>query len=132
MNPIEQAQAEIIKRFNFFPSWEEKYQYLIQMGRKLKNFPPEWEVEANLIPGCQSQVWLVTEEKEGRLYFHAKADSVIVSGLIALLVQVFSGATREEIQGASLDFIKDIGLNQHLSPTRSNGLHAMLTSIRAA
>jgi cysteine desulfuration protein SufE len=132
MNPIEQAQAEIIKRFNFFPSWEEKYQYLIQMGRKLKNFPTDWEVEANLIPGCQSQVWLVTEEKEGRLYFHAKADSVIVSGLIALLVQVFSGATREEIQGASLDFIKDIGLNQHLSPTRSNGLHAMLTAIRAA
>jgi cysteine desulfuration protein SufE len=132
MSPIEQAQAEIIKRFNFFPTWEEKYHYLIQMGRKLRSFPAEWETEANLIPGCQSQVWLVTEEKEGKLYFHAKADSVIVSGLIALLIQVFSGATREDIQTASLEFIKEIGLNQHLSPTRSNGLHAMLSAIRTA
>ena len=127
---ISQAQADLIDEFELFDSWLDRYQYLIDLGRKLPDFPAEWQTEEYKLVGCQSQVWLKAQEGGGKLSFCAISDSAIVSGLIAVLMRVYSDRTPSEILATPPDFIDAIGLHEHLSPTRSNGLHAMIDSIR--
>lgn len=126
----EAAQDAIIDEFSFFGDWTERYQYLIDLGRKLAPFPEEWKTEANKVHGCQSQVWLVGSGDADRLEFAAVSDSSIVTGLIALLLRVYSGRSAEAIVATEPRFIDSIGLAKHLSPTRSNGLAAMLQTIK--
>jgi cysteine desulfuration protein SufE len=124
------AQAEIAEEFAFFGDWTERYQYLIDLGRKLPPFPDVLKTEENKVTGCQSLVWLVRSGDARRLEFQAISDSAIVSGLIALLLRVYSGRRAEEILATEPTFIEAIGLAKHLSPTRSNGLAAMLAAIK--
>ncbi len=127
---IETVQQDIIDEFSFLGDWMERYQFIIDMGRQLPAFPDELKSEDNRLHGCQSQVWLHSEQDDDRLNIIATSDSAIVSGLIALLIRVYSGRTPKEILTTSPEFITAIGLAKHLSPTRSNGLHAMLQAIR--
>ena len=124
------AQIAIAEEFSFFSDWTERYQYLIDLGRKLPPFPDALKTEANKVQGCQSQVWLVASGDARRLDFHAISDSAIVSGLIALLLRVYSGRPAQEILDTEPHFVETIGLAKHLSPTRSNGLAAMFKSIQ--
>lgn len=126
----EAAQDAIIDEFAFFGDWTERYQYLIDLGRKLGDFPADWKTEANKVHGCQSQVWLVPSGDAARMEFAAASDSSIVTGLIALLLRVFSGRSAEAILATEPRFVESIGLAKHLSPTRSNGLAAMLQTIK--
>ena len=126
----EQAQATIAEEFAFFGDWTERYQYLIDLGRKLAPFPDAARTEEYKVVGCQSQVWLLAQGNAQRLDFQAISDSSIVSGLIALLLRVYSGRSAEEILVTEPHFIEEIGLARHLSPTRSNGLTAMLAKIK--
>lgn len=130
MSTIEQAQLELVDEFRFFDNWMERYQYIIDLGKKLPSFPPEWQTENYRLRGCQSQVWLKAKQSKDRLDFQAISDSAIVSGLIAILMRVYSGRTPVEIVTTPPDFIDAIGLHEHLSPTRSNGLHAMIDAIK--
>ena len=127
---IQAAQAELIEEFQLFDNWLDRYQYLIDLGRKLPEFSAQWKTEDYRLHGCQSQVWLRAEVKDGLLTFQAISDSAIVSGLIAVLMRVYSGRTPGEILDTHPDFIDAIGLHEHLSPTRSNGLHAMIDAIK--
>lgn len=127
---INQAQTDLIDEFELFDNWLDRYEYLIDLGRKLPEFPEDWKSEEYKLHGCQSQVWLKAEEADGRLQFRAISDSAIVSGLIAVLMRVYSDRTPQEIIATHPDFIDAIGLHEHLSPTRSNGLHAMIDAIR--
>ncbi len=129
MTTIEHAQADIIDQFRFFEDWTERYQLLISMGKKL-SFPAEKQTEQYLIRGCQSQVWLDSEYRDGRLYFNVISDSSIVSGLMAVLFAVYSGQTPQDILAMSADFLSEIGFEHHLSPTRRNGLYQMLKAIK--
>lgn len=126
----EQAQAAIADEFAFFGDWTERYQYLIDLGRKLAPFPEALKTDEFKVHGCQSQVWLVADGDAHRLDFRAISDSSIVSGLIALLLRVYSGRSATEILATQPQFIEAIGLAKHLSPTRSNGLAAMLGIIK--
>ena len=125
-----QAQAAIREEFAFFGDWSERYQYLIDLGRKLPALPEAWKTEEHRLHGCQSLVWIVVEGDAQRLDFHAISDSAIVSGLIYLALRVYSGRSAVEIEATQADYIADIGLAKHLSPTRSNGLSALLAFIR--
>ena len=125
-----EAQAAIKEEFAFFSDWAERYQYLIDLGRKLPEFPEEWKTEEHRLLGCQSLVWIVPEGDASRLDFHAISDSAIVSGLIYLALRVYSGRSAAEIMATDADYIADIGLAKHLSPTRSNGLASLLAFIR--
>lgn len=131
MQTIANAQTDLISEFQFFDDWIDRYQYLIDIGRKLPEFKPEWRTEANRVRGCQSQVWLHTTGNAARLHFEAISDSAIVSGLIAILLRVYGDRPAREILDTPPSFITEIGLDSHLSPTRSNGLHAMLRTIKA-
>jgi cysteine desulfuration protein SufE len=124
------AQAEIADEFAFFGDWTERYQYLIDLGRKLPPFPDAEKTDENKVTGCQSLVWLVASGDAKRLDFLAISDSAIVSGLIALLLRVYSGRSAQEILTTEPKFIETIALAKHLSPTRSNGLAAMLAAIK--
>jgi len=124
------AQAAIRDEFAFFGDWSERYQYLIDLGRKLPDLPPACKTEDYRLLGCQSMVWIVVDGDADRLNFHAISDSAIVSGLIYLALRVYSGRSATEIVATSADYIADIGLAKHLSPTRSNGLAALLAYIR--
>jgi cysteine desulfuration protein SufE len=130
MFPLEptaiEAEKAIAEEFGFFGDWSERYQYLIDLGRKLPPFPEEWKTEANRLLGCQSKVWIVAEGDASRLDFHATSDSSIVSGLVYLALRVYSGRSAAEILATPPDYIAQIGLAKHLSPTRSNGLTALL------
>jgi len=126
----QQAQNAIVEEFSFFSDWTERYQYLIDLGRKLPPLPDELKTDAHKVQGCQSQVWLVASGDSHKLDFHAISDSAIVSGLIALLLRVYSGRSAREIIDTEPGFIEAIGLAKHLSPTRSNGLAAMFKTIR--
>jgi cysteine desulfuration protein SufE len=126
----QQAQDAIAEEFAFFGDWTERYQYLIDLGRKLPPFPPALQTDAHKVQGCQSQVWLVAEGDAHKLSFRATSDSAIVSGLIALLLRVYSGRSAQEIVDTEPSYIAAIGLAKHLSPTRSNGLAAMLATIK--
>ena len=130
MLTINEIQDEIIEEFSGLDDWMDRYQLLIDMGGETEPLPDSDKVEQNLIDGCQSRVWLVCDEKEGRLYFRAESDALIVKGIVTLLIRVLSGHTPDEILDADLYFIEKIGLREHLSPTRSNGLLAMLKQMR--
>ena len=130
MNEVEQAQAEVIEEFAFFEDWMDRYQYLIDMGRRLPELSDEDKSDENRIRGCQSQVWFVPEQRDGRLYFRAISDAAIVSGLIALLLRIYSGRLPEEILATPPEFVDALGLGSHLSPTRSTGLASMLDAIQ--
>ncbi|WP_454831414.1 SufE family protein [Pseudoxanthomonas wuyuanensis] len=125
-----EAQQAIKEEFAFFGDWSERYQYLIDLGRKLPTFPDEWKTEQHRLLGCQSMVWIVPQGDARRLDFRAVSDSAIVSGLIYLALRVYSGRPAAEILATDPDYIADIGLAKHLSPTRSNGLAALLGFIR--
>ena len=131
MLTINEIQDEIIEEFADLDDWMDRYQLLIDMGGETEPLPDSDKVEQNLIDGCQSRVWLVCDEKEGRLYFRAESDALIVKGIVTLLIRVLSGHTPDEILDADLYFIEKIGLREHLSPTRSNGLLSMLKQMRA-
>lgn len=130
MSDIATAQEELIEEFQLFDNWLDRYQYLIDLGRKLPEFPEQLKVEDNRLHGCQSQVWLVGSFDESVLNFQAISDSAIVSGLIAILLRVYNGRTPADIVATQPDFIVAIGLHEHLSPTRSNGLRAMIDAIK--
>jgi cysteine desulfuration protein SufE len=121
-----EAERAIAEEFSFFGDWSERYQYLIDLGRKLPPFPEEWKTEEHRLLGCQSKVWIVAEGDASRLDFHATSDSSIVSGLVYLALRVYSGRSAAEILATPADYIGEIGLAKHLSPTRSNGLVALL------
>ncbi|MDE7546744.1 SufE family protein [Acetobacter fabarum] len=127
-----EAIAAIADELDVFDDWMERYQYIIEMGRKLPPFPHEWCNDAHRVPGCQSQVWLEEKEADGRLYFAGLSDAAIVSGLVALLLRVYSGRTREEIQATDPGFLRDLGLVQALSTNRGNGVEAMARAMRSA
>lgn len=128
---INQLQDEVIEQFADFDDWMDKYQMLIDLGNDLAPLDDRYKTEQNLIDGCQSRVWLQCDHVDGRLVFAADSDALIVKGIIALLIRVISGHTPQEILDADLYFIERIGLREHLSPTRSNGLLAMVKKVKA-
>ncbi|MDR5902099.1 MULTISPECIES: SufE family protein [Halomonas] len=125
----EQAQQELIEEFELFDNWMDRYQYIIDMGKSLPEFPEEWKRDELKIQGCQSNVWMRHECREGVLHFDAISDAAIVSGLIAVLLRIYNDRPAAEIRDTSPHFLGDLGLDKHLSPTRSNGLNAMLKRI---
>ncbi len=127
---IQEIEAEIITEFGLFDEWSEKYEYIIELGQKLKELDPAFKVETNKVKGCQSSVWLHTYEKDGLVFFEADSDSTFVKGEIALLIRVLSGQKAEDIVNAELKFIDEIGLRQHLAMTRANGLAAMIRQMK--
>lgn len=127
---INEAQDEMIEEFSDFTDWMDKYQLLIDLGNEQKPLDDKYKTESNLIDGCQSRVWLQADYEDGKIYFTAESDALIVKGIIALLIRVLSGHTPQEILDTDLYFIDRIGLKDHLSPTRSNGLLAMVKQIR--
>jgi cysteine desulfuration protein SufE len=124
------VQDDIISSFSMFPDWIDRYQYLIDLGKKLPPLAPEDQTDDKLLAGCQSRVWLHLEGDAEAVMIRANSDAAIVSGLIALLTQVYSGCSAQQITRTEPYFISEIGLSSHLSPTRANGLHAMLTAIK--
>lgn len=128
---INEAQDEVIEEFNDFTDWMDKYQLLIDLGGELNALGEQYKNDDNLIDGCQSRVWIQCDVKDGQLFFTADSDALIVKGIIALLIKVLSGHTAKEILDAGLYFIDRIGLKDHLSPTRSNGLLAMVKRIKS-
>lgn len=127
---IKEKQAEIIKDFEFLDDWEQKYEYIIDLGKSLPPLSEDRKTENNLIKGCQSRVWVDIEERDGKLYFVADSDGILPKGIVALLIQVFSGHLPQEILDANFDFIDKIGLREFLSPSRANGLMAMTKQIK--
>ncbi len=128
---INELQDEVIEEFSDFEDWMDKYQMLIDLGNDLEKLDDKYKTQQNLIDGCQSRVWVQCDYVDGKLVFSADSDALIVKGIIALLVRVLSGQTPKEILDADLYFIDKIGLREHLSPTRSNGLLAMVKQIKA-
>jgi len=132
MSEVTEAQQQLIDEFQFFDNWIDRYQYIIDMGRQLPEFPDAYRDEEHRLHGCQSQVWMHSWPSDGRLEFQAVSDSAIVSGLIAILMRVYSGREPRDILETPPEFVGAIGLDEHLSPTRSNGLAAMLKAIHDA
>lgn len=129
MSDIVQAQADLVDEFEIFDDWMSRYEYVIDLGRQLPEFPDEWRTDINKIQGCQSQVWLNMQLQGGKIHIDGASDASIVSGLVAIVLRVYSGREPQEILNTKPDFIADLGFNDHLSPTRSNGLHSMLRAI---
>ena len=130
MMTINEIQDEIIDEFSGLDDWMDKYQLLIDLGNEQEPLDEKYKIESNLIDGCQSRVWLQADYVDGKLNFIAESDALIVKGIVALLIRVLSGHTPQEILDADLYFIEKIGLKEHLSPTRSNGLLAMVKQMR--
>ena len=130
MATINEIQDEIIEEFSMFDDWMDRYGLLIELGNSLEKLDDKCKMEDNLIDGCQSRVWLQADYIDGKVVFNADSDAVIVKGIIALLIKVLSGRTPDEIINADLYFVERIGLKEHLSPTRSNGLVSMIKQIR--
>ena len=130
MNSIAEAENAIIEEFELFDDWMDKYNYIIELGKSLPLIDPQYKDDAHLIPGCQSQVWLHAEMNDGKLFFRADSDAIITKGIINLLIRVLSGHTPQEILSSDLGYIDQIGIKEHLSPTRSNGLLSMIQQIR--
>ncbi len=127
---IEQTEAIIVDEFSLFDSWDDKYEYIIDLGKKLAPLPDEFKTEENKVKGCQSTVWLTADYTDGKVYYRAESDAVIVKGLISMLIRVLSGHTPDEIMNAKMDFINKIGMTSHLAQTRSNGLLAMVRQMK--
>jgi cysteine desulfuration protein SufE len=127
---LEEKKQQIVEDFSVYDEWLDKYEYLIELGKSLEAFPEEKKTEERLIKGCQSRVWLDSEERDGRLYFTADSDAIITKGIISLLISVYSGSTKEEIAADDFRFVAQIGLKDNLSPTRANGLVSMIERIK--
>ncbi|HHV40370.1 MAG TPA: SufE family protein [Bacteroidales bacterium] len=127
---IQEKQDKIVEEFSFLEDWMDKYEYLIDLGKQLETLPETAKTEENLIPGCQSRVWLDAKLEDNKIVFAADSDALITRGIVSLLVHIFSGHTPQEITGADWSFIEKIGLKDHLSPTRANGLLSMIRQIQ--
>ena len=130
MPTIQEIQDEIIAEFNDFDDWLDRYQLLIDLGGEQEPLPEEYKTDNNLIEGCQSRVWLQADYVDGKVFFRAESDAMIVKGIVSLLIKVYSGHTPDEILACEPYFVEAIGLKEHLSPTRSNGLLAMIKQMR--
>ena len=131
MPTIPEIQAEIIEDFTILPEWDERYAYLIEIGQKMTALPDQYKTEENIVRGCQSTVWLHRECRNGEIHLEADSDSLIVKGLAALLMKVFSGQSADNVLAADLTFFKETGLDKHLSSQRANGLMAMIDQIKS-
>ncbi|MGJ8513266.1 SufE family protein [Carnimonas bestiolae] len=129
MSSAQQATAELLEEFSFFDNWMDRYQYIIDMGKALPSMPDEWVTTEYRIEGCQSNVWIHHQIEQGVLHFDAMSDAAIVAGLIAIVLRLYNDKTPTDILATPTDTFKQLGLEQHLSPTRNNGLHAMLNHI---
>lgn len=129
---LEESKQSIIDDFSMFDEWLDKYEYIIELGKKLDSFPENKKTDDRLIKGCQSRVWLDWEAKDGKLYFTADSDAIITKGIISLLISVYSGRSAEEIAGDDFSFLEKLGLKENLSPTRANGLESMVETIKRA
>ena len=127
---IAEIEAEIVDEFSLFDSWDDKYEYIIDLGKKLAPLDDQYKKDENKVRGCQSTVWLVASEEDGRIYYKAESDAVIVKGLISMLIRVLSGQPAQDIIDAKLDFINQIGMMSHLAQTRSNGLLSMIKQMK--
>ena len=127
---IKEIEDEIIDNFSLFDDWEEKYEYVIDLGKKLSPLDDKYKVAKNIIKGCQSTVWLVADFKDGKVYFQAESDAIIVKGLVSMLIHVLSGQSPKEILDTKMNFINEIGMMNHLAQTRSNGLVAMIKQMK--
>jgi len=130
MSTIKERQEEIIDEFSMFDDWTERYEYIIDLGKSLPLIDEQYKKEENLIKGCQSQVWLHAEKVDDNVVFTADSDAILTKGIIAVLVRVFSNQNPEEIMNSDMSFIDEIGLKEHLSPTRANGLVSMMKQIK--
>ncbi len=129
---LEESKQSIIDDFSMFDEWLDKYEYIIELGKKLDSFPENKKTDDRLIKGCQSRVWLDWDVKDGKLYFTADSDAIITKGIISLLISVYSGRSAEEIAGDDFSFLEELGLKENLSPTRANGLESMVETIKRA
>ena len=127
---IQDKQQEIVDEFSVFDDWMDRYQYLVDLGKSLEPFPEKYRTDNNLIEGCQSRVWIYATEEHGKIKFYGDSDAIIVKGIVSLLISVFSGFSANDILKADFNFIDEIGLKEHLSPTRSNGLVAMVKQMK--
>ena len=127
---IEEIENEIIEEFALFDNWDDKYEYIIDLGKKLPRLEDQYKKDENKVKGCQSTVWLVADYKDGKIMYKAESDAVIVKGLISMLIRVLSGQTDDDIVNAKLDFINNIGMTTHLAQTRSNGLLSMVKQMK--
>lgn len=127
---IETIEAEIVNEFSLFENWEDKYEYIIDMGKKLKPLPDEDKKDENKIKGCQSSVWMHSNYTDGKIFYEADSDAMIVKGLVSMLVRVFSGQPPQKVIDAPLNFIDEIGMTSHLAQTRSNGLRSMIRQMK--
>ena len=130
MPSVPEIEQEIIEDFSLFDSWDDRYEYIIDLGKKLPPLEDQYKIDENKIKGCQSTVWLIADYNNGKVYYKAESDAVIVKGLVSLLFKVLSGQSPDSILEARLDFIKAIGMDTHLAPTRSNGLRAMVKQMK--
>lgn len=127
---IEEIEKEIAEEFSLFESWDDKYEYIIDLGKKLSPLEDQYKIDENRVRGCQSIVWLVADYRDGKIFYKAESDAVIVKGLISMLIRVLSGQSPDDIIGAKLNFIQQIGMTTHLAQTRSNGLLAMVKQMK--
>jgi cysteine desulfuration protein SufE len=127
---IQEIENEIVEEFELFDSWEDKYEYIIDLGKKLPPLEEQYKLDINKVKGCQSTVWLVADYRDGKVFYKAESDAVIVKGLISMLIRVLSGHRPDEIIDTKMDFIKRIGMTTHLAQTRSNGLLAMVRQMK--
>ncbi|GAA4746731.1 SufE family protein [Flavisolibacter ginsenosidimutans] len=127
---IEEIEKEIVEEFSLFDGWDDKYEYIIDLGKKLPLLETEHKKDENKVKGCQSTVWLAAEFKDGKVFYKADSDAVIVKGLISMLIRVLSGQEPDDIVNTKLDFIREIGMMSHLAQTRSNGLLAMVKQMK--
>jgi len=127
---IQEIENEIVEEFALFDSWDDKYEYIIDLGKKLPPLEDQHKIDINKVKGCQSTVWLVSEFRDGKVYYKAESDAIIVKGLISMLIRVLSGHSADEIIDTKLDFINRIGMTTHLAQTRSNGLLAMVRQMK--
>jgi len=127
---IEEIEKEIVEEFSLFDSWDDKYEYIIDLGKKLPDLEDQYKIDGNRVKGCQSTVWLVADYRDGKIFYKAESDAVIVKGLISMLIRVLSGQRPDDIIQAKLNFIRQIGMTTHLAQTRSNGLLAMVKQMK--
>jgi len=127
---IEEIEKEIAEEFSLFDSWDDKYEYIIDLGKKLSPLEDQYKIDENRVRGCQSIVWLVADYRDGKIFYKAESDAVIVKGLISMLIRVLSGHSPDAIIETKLDFIREIGMTTHLAQTRSNGLLAMVKQMK--
>ncbi|WP_291275212.1 SufE family protein [Flavobacterium sp.] len=127
---IQEIQEEIVDEFSMFDDWMQRYEYIIELGKTLPLIDEKFKTEDNIIKGCQSKVWVHAEEKDGKILFTADSDAILTKGIIAILIRAFSNQTPQAILEANTDFVDEIGLKEHLSPTRANGLVSMIKKIK--